>query len=167
MRRRAQCYASGGRREAPRPAPAAFLASRVGTVPCHVRPRWSRGYGERVGEGRGRRKGVQFKQDGETAIPGRARGCACAQCFPPPPWRLSAPRDCRPLLGRVGRARRRPPRPRVPSAPSRPVPSGVAGRCFGEAAAAGAESDFSAPVPAAPPHPVAGPAAVPAPGCRM
>ncbi|KAG8509553.1 Ubiquitin-like-conjugating enzyme ATG3 [Galemys pyrenaicus] len=127
MRKRAQCYASGGRGEAARSRPsAAFLASRAGSpvsretqVAVELRREREQGKSERGSrEARGRRQ------------PGIGRGGLVGPLLSPtlPSARLVFPR------GRVTagpgpspalqpRAQRRPPLPLVPSVPSRPVAS--------------------------------------------
>lgn len=168
MRRRAQAaQASGGRGEAARsrPSPAPF-ASRAGRGLRHVRPRWRRSYGERVREGEAGRGASEAT--GRRRLPG-PRGCA--RSHPRPTRRSLCPSSRRVTAGPgppraawgAGSARRRPPLPLVPPVPSRPVPSGVAGRVPMRVGGSGDVFGLLVTVPAALPHPVAGPA----PGCRM
>lgn len=166
-----------GGEKRPDPAPARPFSRHVsGRVLCHVRPRWRPSYGERVRGRRGSRKGREWSL--VKTSPQRARG-ARAPASPrqlgpvalprgqviagPGLWRAAwGERSARPALARragrpspSSRPSRRDPSPRVP-------PAG----CWGESAAAGTFSD-SRSCPCCPFHSSAGPAAPPAPGCRM
>lgn len=140
LRRRAQCYASGGRGEATRSRPsAAFLASRVGKSPVSREAQVAAELRRESERKKGKPEGARVKLGGEDSSP-EGEGCACARFSP-----LTRPRrpPSRPgdswagpvarCLGReerapCPRAPRWPPLPLVPSVPSRPVPSGAAGR---------------------------------------
>lgn len=129
MRRRAQCYASGGRGEATRSRPsAAFLASRVGKSPVSREAQVAAELRRESERKKGKPEGARVKL-GEDSSP-EGEGCACARFSPPtrpsrPPSRPGGSRagPVARCLGREERAPcpRAPRRPPLPLVPVRPV----------------------------------------------